>query len=191
MVPSPSISLRIETLGSCPTVGTLQHDLLYYDVLVHIVQRTVMIYLFLAWYVMQIFVMPNLCQNLKNKKIIKLRKQKIYVLFLPHPCLFISLCDLNMGLVFLLVVYMTGQCLYCDIHQTLGVFLLNLTYRGRSFLLLPLHFYRQCRFNSLGQTLSSCNFSHFLLCISSLGSRAYLIMHTLVSTLFLCWCPCG
>jgi len=42
MIPLPSMSLFIITLGLCPYVGTLQRDLLDYVVLVYIVHRSVM-----------------------------------------------------------------------------------------------------------------------------------------------------
>jgi len=58
------------------------------------------------------------------------------VLFLPHPCLCLSLCDLTMGIVFLDGFYKIWWCFYCDIHWTLSVFLLNLEYRGRSSIII-------------------------------------------------------
>ena len=70
------------------------------------------------------------------------------------------------------------------------VWFILLAYRGRSFSSTS-HFDHQHHFYALGPTPPSCDFIHFSLCISSLGSRAYSVMDTLVITSFPSWCPCN
>lgn len=86
-----------------------------------------------VWCVMRVFFMPYLQQKNSNK-IIKPKKSKYMVYFLPHPCLFISWCYLTVGVVFLDGFYKIRWHFYCDIRWTLGAFPLNLEYRGGSYI---------------------------------------------------------
>jgi len=94
------------------------------------------IYIFF-WHVMWVFFMPSLCQ--KSKKNDKTQKiKKIYmVLILPHPCLFLSLCDLTMGLVFLDGFYNIGWHFYCDIQWDWDM-ISWLENRGRSHIIISI-----------------------------------------------------